>query len=93
MKAPPNVRDARNTTIGNRELSAWATSENTCRIQSRHPAISAELKRMANRLDMERVGYSVVGGHLQIFSIPRTLSWVNREIVQNLLQKFHPIIS
>ena len=66
---------------GNHALCACQTSECSCRIQSRDPAITRQLPKIC---EMERIGYAVTGPHLVIFAIPRTLSWVKRNIITPL---------
>lgn len=66
------------TTIGERELCAWATSEIHCRIQTTDPQLARAIQRLP---DCERVGFSVAGGFLRLFSMRRTLPWVRQNVI------------
>lgn len=66
------------TTIRDRQLSAWATTEARTRIQTTDPQIAKAIQRLP---DCERVGFSVASGYLRLFSIQRTLSWVKENVI------------
>jgi hypothetical protein len=76
-------------TVGNARLCAWATSECSCRIQSRDPALTKKLKRLP---DCTQVGYSVTKGYLRLFAMPYHLNWVELNVVNRLLAE-NPSIS
>lgn len=80
MKLQGDIADER--TVGTKDLCAWATSESTCRIQTRIPQYA---KRIPKLVEAERVGYGVKGGYLAIFAVRRTLPWVEREVVNRIL--------
>jgi hypothetical protein len=80
------ARDPEDTrTLGDYGLCAWATSENTCRIQTSDPGLVKELRKLP---DCSPVGYGVTGPFLRLFAIPYTLSWVSRNVIQNFTHKF-----
>jgi hypothetical protein len=72
-------------TVGDEWLCAWATSENTCRVQTNDPVVA---KRLAKLPDIEQVGYSVTAKFLRAFATPYTLAWVEKNIVQKITLKF-----
>jgi hypothetical protein len=61
-----------NTTIGNRDLSAWKPVPGIVWVQSRSAEYTA---RLAKRRDGQVVATGVAGGYLRTFEFHRSLAW------------------
>jgi hypothetical protein len=72
-------------TVGTYRLCAWATSETSCRVQTNNPAIAKALRKFP---DCEQVGFSAQGYWVRIFSLPYTLAWVRKNVVEKLTLEF-----
>lgn len=70
---------------GNYWISAWQTSEGTCRVQIRNPRMTKALPKL---VECERVGTGVKGGYLAIFAVRRTLNWVARNVIDPITLEF-----
>jgi hypothetical protein len=68
-------------TVGDMRLSAWATSENSCRIQTNDPEIVRQLRKVP---DIERVGFSITNKFLRLFAVPYTLDWTEKNVVEKI---------
>ena len=62
-------------TIGGRRCSAWRLDAKMIRIQVRDPKLARQLERIQGG---KRSGYSVGGGNLEMFDLPRPLSWARK---------------
>jgi len=78
-----------NTTIGDRNLSAWQPVPGVTWIQTRNPKFAEKLRR---RSDSRLVVRGVSGGYLRTFEfVSKPLSWATRLITRYTIGTSEPI--
>jgi len=80
-----NENPDHNRTVGSARLCAWAVDESNCHVQTNDPAIAKRLGRLP---DIRLIGYSATTKFLRLFSIPYTLEWVSKHVVEKIMLEF-----
>jgi hypothetical protein len=75
----PHARQAFNTPIGDRDLSAWQIETGVTWVQSRSPIFA---RKLSQRTDARLVMRGVAGGFLRTFEFRHSLAWAQELITR-----------